>query len=69
MTVLRFGAVEAVATTGEPAVRHLHRLPRIRKIAGVRRTFVERHHDIGADCSLNVHNVLGRECVYATVNV
>ena len=48
---------------------HLHRLPGIFVISGTRCTFIESHHDISSDGTLNVHNSFRSKQVFRTVNV
>ena len=69
ITVLRPGTVETLHTAGQPAVGQLHGLFSVIVLAGVRRTLVEGHDDVGADGALDVHHAFRRERVFGAVDV
>ena len=61
--------VESLQAAVQPAVGEPQRLLGIQVVALARGTFVEGHHDVGADDALRVHHVLGCEEVLAAVYV
>ena len=47
----------------------LHGLRGVRTVSSTRATLVERHHDVCANATLDVHDVFGRKEQFAAVNV
>ena len=56
-------------TALHPVVGQRKAFSGVGEIGCARRAFVERHHDVCADCALDVHHFLGREEMLASVDV
>ena len=69
MTIERFGLVETLDTTVEPALGQSQGVLGILIVALARRTLIERHHDIGTDDTLGIHHVLRGEDMLGTVDM
>ena len=53
--------VESARERARPAQRQLHRLRRLVARRGIRRAFVEHHHDVGIEHALDLHRHLRRQ--------
>ena len=69
VTIDRFGLVETLDTTVEPALGQSQGVLGILIVALARRTLVERHHDIGTDDTFGIHHVLRSEDMLGTVDM
>ena len=69
VTIERFGLIETLETTVQPALCHLKALLGILEVALSWRTLVESHHDVGTDDALCVHHVLWGKDMFASVDM
>ncbi len=69
MSVDRFGGLIMLPSAFEPTVCQVERTGCVVVVRRSRSAFVKCHHYVGANCPLDVHHVLRREQMLASVYV